>query len=176
MNECLIINKCGCKFITVSVYSSFYLLLFFFFFLEKLWLTINLYMKFIYFVLVLGFLATLYNFCNINSFIGLLTLETHTSFTILYTLYISSSSFSPSSFSFLSAVRFSLFFVIFFPKFSNSFSFKKAFLYFISLNANCDSDSEANLCHWLFSKLLPSLPFFHSFIFHKTKKAWVKSA
>lgn len=173
MNECLIINKCGCKFITVSVYSFLYLLLFFFVFLEKLWLTINLYMKFIYFVLVLGFLATLYNFCNINSFIGLLTFKTHTSFTILYTRYISS---SPSSFSFLSAVRFSLFFVIFFPKFSNSFSFKKAFLYFISLNANCDSDSEANLCHWLFSKLLPSLPFFHSFLFHKTKKVWVKSA
>lgn len=114
------------------------------------------------------FLATLYNFCNINSFIGLLTLETHTSIPTLYTLYISSYSSSPSFFSLLSAVRFSLFFVIFFPKFSNSFSFKKAFLYFISLNANCDS--EANLCHWLFSKLLPSLPIFHSFLFHKTKK------
>lgn len=118
-----------------------------------------------------AFLATLYNLCNINSFIGLLTFKTHTSFTILYTRYFPSYSSSPSSFSFLSAGRFSLFFVIFFPKFSNSFSFKKAFLYFISLNANCDSDSEANLCHWLFSKLLPSLPFFHSFLFHKTKKA-----
>lgn len=116
------------------------------------------------------FLATFYNFCNINSFIGLLTLETHTSFTILYTRYISSYSSSPSSFISLSAVRISLFFVIFFPKFSNSLiPLVKAFLYFISLNANCDS--EANLCHWLFSKLLPSLPFFHSFLFHKTKKA-----
>lgn len=107
------------------------------------------------------FLATLYNFCNINSFIGLLSFKTHTSIPILYTLPL----LLPFLFYLLADFPF---FVIFFPKFSNSFSFKKAFLYFISLNANCDS--EANLCHWLFSKLLPSLPYFIPLFSIKRKK------